>query len=204
MKTILIHASWSSGSSALTGYIHHCGFHACPPFFQPRDPRTPIAFENIHYRNALHAYINIEKLAFSCNSDSEQFENFFKSWYRQQIEIADNLNKEGLVIKHPLQIFALPIIEKFCSPLHIVLTRQEEKIEATRIRRKWPDVFGIKGAKIIYQKIHNRFDDSNDEPFQLSYDEFLSNKRVREKLLQFCDLKADQNKLLEAEKFIRA
>lgn len=45
MKNIVIIASWSSGSTAITGYLDKCGAYSCPPHLNTVDERTPNSYE---------------------------------------------------------------------------------------------------------------------------------------------------------------
>ncbi len=52
-NSIIIVATWSSGSTALAGFLHQCGAYTCPPHQKTNDERTPIAFEPLLYADAL-------------------------------------------------------------------------------------------------------------------------------------------------------
>ena len=47
VKTIVILSSFSSGSTALAGFLERCGAHTCPPHMITSDKRTPLSYENI-------------------------------------------------------------------------------------------------------------------------------------------------------------
>ena len=53
MKTVIIIASWSSGSSAVAGYIDKCGAYSCPPHLNTIDERTPNSYEPLAYKKEL-------------------------------------------------------------------------------------------------------------------------------------------------------
>ena len=142
------------------GFLHHCGAHTCPPHLLSNDKRTPNTFESLAYRNKLHEFITInfpnkETCEFNPSVDCSIFENFFSEWIRNQSEIATNLNKTHIVLKHALQTFALNSLTKFIEPKFIVLERSIEEIERTRVRRNWSAEHGQIGARrfISRQKI---------------------------------------------------
>ena len=152
MKTILILCPWSSGSTAVAGFLDRCGGHTCPPHFSTNDPKTPNPYESLALRNALHNLIDIETPTFEQKGTEAVFEKFFSKWIEEQKTLAQNIGKTFLVLKHPLKIFALHIIEKYIDAKFLVVTRPLEKIEQTRIRRKWPDVYGKKRSNSNLQK----------------------------------------------------
>ena len=53
MKAVVIIASWSSGSTAVTGYLDKCGAYSCPPHLNTIDKRTPNSYESIEYGTEL-------------------------------------------------------------------------------------------------------------------------------------------------------
>ena len=60
MKTILILCPWSSGSTAVAGFLDRCGGHTCPPHFSTNDPKTPNPYESLALSNSLKKLIDIE------------------------------------------------------------------------------------------------------------------------------------------------
>ncbi len=204
-KVIVILASWSSGSTAMTGFFDRCGGHSCPPHFQTNDQRTPTAYENKDYLSALHKFIDTDskKTLFAKKGDIREFLNFFDPWFASQVTISKNIGKEFIILKHPLQIFVLDQIEPNFEPKYIVLTRSLEKIEQTRIRRKWPEVFGKKGASILYNEINTYFEKKEKPFFPIEHESFLKKAELRKELLEFCELEVPTEKLREGEDWLR-
>ena len=204
-KVIVILSSWSSGSTAMTGFFDRCGGHSCPPHFQTNDQRTPTAYENKEYVDALHALIdtNSSDTLFKQRSDINTFSKFFIPWFNAQVTISKNIGKQFLILKHPLQIFVLNLIETHCEPKYIVLTRDFKKIEQTRLRRNWPEIFGEKGASILYEKINTYFEHTKKPFFSIEYETFRKKHEMRRKLLAFCELDISAEKLIEAEDWIK-
>ena len=204
-KVIVILSSWSSGSTAMTGFFDRCGGHSCPPHFQTNDQRTPTAYENINYVDALHKFIDTDSKdsLFAKKGDIKKFLEFFEQWFPSQVTICKNLGKQFLILKHPLQIFVLGEIESYFEPKYIVLTRSFEKIEQTRVRRNWPEVFGKKGASILYKEINTYFEKKEKPFFPIEYESFLKKEQLRKEMLEFCELKIAAEKLKEAEDWLR-
>ena len=138
-------------------------------------------------RNALHEFIDIETPQFQQKSSEEAFEQFFCKWIDEQKHLAKNIGKTFLVLKHPLKIFALHIIERYVDARFLVVRRPFEEIEQTCIRRKWPDVYGQKGASIIYEKIDDYLKDKQNF-LSINYDDFLRKETQREKIMKYFEL----------------
>ena len=204
-KVVVILSSWSSGSTAMTGFFDRCGGHSCPPHFQTNDQRTPTAYENKDYVDALHKFIDTDskESLFTQKGDIKTFLGFFEQWFTSQVKISRNIGKQFLILKHPLQIFVLDQIEPYFEPKYIVLTRSLEKIERTRVRRKWAEVFGKKGASILYDEINTYFKKKQKPFFPIEYEQFLTNENIRKELLAFCELEISAEKLKEGEDWLR-
>ena len=204
-KVIVILSSWSSGSTAMTGFFDRCGGHSCPPHFQTNDQRTPTAYENKDYVDALHKFIDTDsrESLFTQKGDIKKFLGFFDQWFSSQVTISRNIGKQFLILKHPLQIFVLDQIESYFEPKYIVLTRSIEKIEQTRVRRNWPEVFGKKGASILYDEINTYFEKKQKPFFPIEYESFLKKEQLRKEMLEFCELEISAEKLKEADDWLR-
>ena len=205
---ICILAPWSSGSSALAGFLHHCGAHTCPPHLFSNDERTLNTFESLAYRNQLHKLIKIQfqdkdKCSFHPSTERGAFEDFFSEWIQSQSEIATNLNKTHIVLKHALQTFALTSLTKFIKPKFIVLERPVEEIEKTRKRRNWTAEHGKLGAMSIYSETRNYFEQTKAPHFTLSFSEFRKKEKTREALLKFCEMSPHIDQLTNANGFLR-
>ena len=100
MKTVIIIASWSSGSSAVAGYIDKCGAYSCPPHLNTIDERTPNSYEPLAYKKELSNLFN--DLTFEEIGDANDFVSFFESWYEIESQKAKNLGLNHIVLKHPL------------------------------------------------------------------------------------------------------
>ena len=202
-KVIVILSSWSSGSTAMTGFFDRCGGHSCPPHFQTNDQRTPTAYENKDYVDALHKFIDTDSKD-SLFAKKEILKSFriFEQWFPSQVTISRNLGKQFLVLKHPLQIFVLEEIESYFDPKYIVLTRSLEKLNRP--------VFEETGRKYLAKKEHRFFTmksihtlKKNKNLFPIEYESFLKKEQLRKEMLEFCELKIPAEKLKEAEDWLR-
>lgn len=201
MKAILIIATWSSGSSALAGYLERCGAYSCPPHFETSDPRTPNSYEPLKYQEQLASLIDEQSL--SVAGDPKAFKAFFEGWWEEERAKAQSLGHTHIVLKHPLQCLVLPYLDKKLDAQYILLTRSLNKIEATRARRKWPSSFGSAGAKLLYSAAFKFFVEQSRSYLSISFDDFRKDSRARLAMLNYLGIKPMRNELNEAERFVR-
>ena len=190
----------------MTGFFERCGAHSCPPHSWSNDDRTKISFENIFLKTKLETIFSLKKeeTFFEQKSDLQQLIDFFPGWIQTHMQIAAGIGKKALVIKHPLTIFALKEIQPFLTnPRFIILERPLEEIERSRLRRKWPPVYGKEGAAVIYEKITNTTNTLNLSTFKITYSDFRKNENARLKMIQHCKLKVDEKKMQNATNWIR-
>jgi hypothetical protein len=198
---IIIIATWSSGSTALAGFLHQCGAYTCPPHFKTSDARTPIAFEPVLYSDALRKLF--DEFTLTKRGDFEVFRNFFEDFYYKEVSKAQDLGFEAIALKHPLQTLILSYLNNFLKPKFVFVTRPIEKIEATRARRKWHPVYGAQGAKQIYSTAHN-FLISNSCPYlSVPYNTLITDVTARKTLLDFCNLSPTDEMLKNAADFLK-
>ena len=209
MQTIFILCSYSSGSSAITGFLEKCGAHTCPPHYWTRDSQTKVSYENIALKEKLESLFPLDSSPmFQQKGDLQTFSSFFSKWYAMQKVICKGIGKHIISIKHPLTVFVLEqILQTVDNPHFIILTRPLEEIENTRLRRNWTEVYGRKGAQIIYEKISEHMDkiknNSKTPVFEISYHDLCNNEKQRNNLVSFCDFTIDSEKLKTASQFLR-
>ena len=201
MKVILILVSWSSGSTAVSGFFDKCGCYTCPPHFSTNDVRTPNAYEPKEYRDALAECI--DELTLKQVGAYEVFSEFFAEWLPNQMEKAQSGGCEAVVLKHPLQSFLLREISTVCDPINVVVTRPFSKIEATRKRRKWGPVYGMKGAEAIYGRTYSYLHINSQAHLSVPYEKFRESADLRQTLLDFCGLQPSSEKLRQAVNWLK-
>ena len=205
LKTILILASYSSGSSAITGFFDRCGVHSCPPHFWTNDVKTKISYENIRLKKLIEDLVHLEtKPFFQRIGNASEFVKNFSKWYETQKNICGGINKNSMVIKHPLMGFVLEdiahLLQNACL---VILNRPLHEIEASRLRRKWSPVYGKEGAKLIYDKIEYVKNKLNFPYLEISYEQLCNQKKTNEELIKFCDLGTDKRNLKVASDWLR-
>ena len=201
VEPIIIIATWSSGSTALTGFLHHCGAYTCPPHQHTNDERTPHAFEPLPYAKALRHLIN--EFTLKQQGDFHQFHSFFKNYIDSELQKSKELGFETIALKHPLQTFILPYLKRHLNPKFVFVTRPIDQIEATRVRRRWHPIYGALGAKQIYS-VATDFLINNSCPYlSVPYTSLLNDIQMRQALLDFCNLEPNSQMLSDAENFLR-
>jgi len=201
MKTIVIIASWGSGSTAVTGFLDKCGAYSCPPHLHTIDERTPSSYESLAYGKELAKLF--DKYTFKEIGKSEDFVKFFETWWEDECTKAELLGHSSIVIKHPLQTFVLPYLKEKLKPSFVFVTRPFEEIENTRIRRNWHPIMGSDGAKHIYSVAYNFFTLSSCPFISIPFNEFRSDTKIRKKMLDFVDLSPSAKQIKNAEDFLR-
>jgi hypothetical protein len=201
MKAVVIIASWSSGSTAVTGYLDKCGAYSCPPHLNTIDKRTPNSYESIEYGTELAKLF--DKYTFKEIGKSEDFVNFFEAWWAQECSKAEKLDCNSIVLKHPLQTFVLPYLKKKLNPSFIFVTRPFEEIGRTQIRRNWHPIMGEDGAKHIYSVAYNFFTLSSSPFISIPFNAFKTDAELRNKMLDFIGLSPSKKQIQSAESFLR-
>ena len=201
IKILLLISSWGTGSTAVTGYLEKLGAYSCPPHFRTNDPKTPNSYESLELRNLLNEYVN--ELDFKFKKDPKQFEEAFSEWVKIQTSLALEKGHTHLVLKHPLLIFFLPSIYRYCDASAIYITRNIEKVEGTRQRRRWPKSFGKVGALKIHKILYNLSLKMRKPMLQLPFESFTSNIESRLELIRYTRLKPSKAQIARAEKWIK-
>lgn len=200
MKNVIVVATWSSGSTAMTGYLDRCGGYTCPPHVRTSDERTPIAYEPKVYRDSLAELF--DEFTLKRKGDPAVFYSAFDRWYAQEVKKAKAEGCSHIVLKHPLQTFVLPYLDRKLSPYYVFVTRSLEDIEKTRMRRRIHSVYGRQGAKVIYLNAFN-FLVNEAKPFiAVPFSRFRSDKDFRAKILDFVELAPGEDQLNAAEDFL--
>lgn len=200
---ILILSSWSSGSSAVTGYLSNCGAYPCPPLYKTNDPLTPNSFESAQLRDLLLKHFDERTL-------KRKFPGVeFTDEYRAFIEMANKKFQETensrLLLKHPLLIYFLAEIRKIHPIKIVVVTRPLDAIENSMRRRKWEwnPMYGKQGAQLIYNRIYEELHASAQSYLAIAYNEFVRDENMRLALVDYCELDPSTEQIQQANNFLR-
>jgi hypothetical protein len=201
IRTILVLSSYSSGSTAVTGFFEQCGVYACPPFTVTNDPLTPSAKEPVEYRNILVSCRN--EFSLKEQKPNSVFLEFFARWHPIQTAKAQEAGSKAIVLKHPLQAFYLDQIFEVCDPKLVLVHRPFDNIEATRLRRKWHPVYGRAGARVIYNVLYAKLHQISKSCISIPFESFVENSAMQDDLLSFCSINPTPSQLTEARRFLR-
>lgn len=200
-RVIVVLGPWSSGSTAVTGFLARTGGWTCPPHQMTNDPLTPDSHESKAFRDALcHC---IDELTLEPRAPIDQFTYFFRPWIAQQRQQAAAAGQSAVVLKHPLAAFALPQILACCEPSFLVILRPLPEIEASRVRRRWHPVYGQSGAQKIYSAAFSGLIRLGRSFQAISYPQFVAHPDARKQLLHSLGLAPDSAALAQADAWVR-
>ncbi len=200
VNTILVLSSWSTGSTAIAGFLEESGGYIPKPHVETSDLLTPDAREPKAYRDALASCIDESTLKPTKSSDF--FFRFFSEWHPMELKKCSDLGRQAVILKHPLQIFFLNQILQICDPKFVVVTRPLRFIEKTRLRRNWPPIYGEIGAKSIYQHIYNELHNRGKSYLAVPYESFLKNHDIQQSMLSYCSIHSSNEQFQRARHFI--
>lgn len=141
-KVVVVLGPWSSGTSAVAGVVAALGAAAHPPFGRVADPSTPVSFESGSLREIVVGAFNHEDL--TRGSLPTGAISRLGEW----------AGTAALsVAKMPMLCWFVPEMVEAWDACFIVVHRDLAAIEATRVRRDWPDEYGAKGAEVVYPLI---------------------------------------------------
>ena len=201
LPVLCVLGSWSSGTTAVTGYLKNLGAYSCPPHVGTFDPRTPDSMESLEFRNQCAS--TVDEATFSDIGDRQEFGNKLQDWIIEQSHEAVQNKCSHIVLKHPLSAFLISEIHEACDPKWIVVTRSFEKIENTRKRRKWFHYYGVQGASKVYSALFSSLIQIEATYLTLSFSDFLSRSTVREQLTSYSEIAVHEGKKDKAEEWIR-
>lgn len=201
LPVLCVLGTWSSGTTAVTGYLKNLGAYSCPPHVGTNDPRTPDSFESLEFRNRCAA--TVDEATFADIGDRQKFCDELQGWIKQKSHEALQSECSHVVLKHPLSAFLISEIHEACAPKWIVVTRPFDKIEATRRRRNWLPYYGAQGANKVYSTLFSSLIQIEASYFSVSFAEFLSSSATREQLISYSGVITDTDGKARAEKWLR-
>ena len=76
-------------------------------------------------------------------------------------------------------------------------------IESTRVRREWPEMYGAKGATIIFSRMFDAMINMNIPTFVIKYNQLVSApERFTKGMFQFVGIELSEEQLAEASRFV--
>jgi len=201
MKVILVLSSWSSGSTSVAGFLHHAGAWTCPPYVGTSDPRTRNPYEPRAYRDALGELVDHYTL--KKKGSVEDFVAFLEPWMEEEQRKAREAGATRIALKHPLQTFALPLLQQRYDCVHVVVSRPFDAIERSRRRRGWYPVYGKQGARIIYRTLHGALQERGTPYLHVPYASFRSDPDLQQHLLDWVGLDPSPEQRQAAQAWLR-
>jgi hypothetical protein len=205
MKLLLVCGPFGSGTSLVAGLLAKLGAIGFGPFFETNDKRTGNSYELIAFRNLVQTLASEQNLALNPGIDpKESLRNFRDRILNQEFGSYDENTGRPIFLKHPLSALVIPQICEVFDTRLIYVVRSMQDIEATRIRRRWPEHFGIKGAELIYTCMFTALVNYEFPTTILRYPELLAlpMEHVR-RLMDFTGLTSSAGLMQEASEFVR-
>lgn len=191
LPLVLVCGPWSSGTSAMAGFLAKAGLPAPGPYVAVNDPRTPLTFEMLAFRDLLRGLASEQTLQRTRGSAEivQALQAFADGPLRQARLAAGVPAEQPVLLKHALPALLLPELAQVFDLKVIGVLRPLEQIEATRQRRRWGSSFGRAGAQVVYQALFKQLIEGSF-PFRLvRYGDLQVNPaRVLEELAGFCGL----------------
>ena len=204
-KLILVCGPWSSGTSAMAGFLAKAGLYAPGPYFRTNDPRTQDTYEMLAFRNMLNTLASENDLKRRAGPTEAlaALRRFAVGPLAEACERDGFQTGEPIVLKHALPVLILPEIAEIFDLKVIGVLRPLEDIETTRIRRKWHASFGKLGAGVIYSQLLNYLINGST-PFKLvRYTDLLAQPaETLEELAEFCGINVTEDSRAAALAFV--
>jgi hypothetical protein len=191
LKTIFVFGPYGSGTTAVTGVLMRLGGRTSGSLSKTNDPRTPTSLEDMGFKEMLHQLINEDNLSYRPEitelSVLETLNKFRMALWQDSQK--DPENSYPYILKQPMACILVTQIAKVFNPTKIVyVTRPLPDIEKSRIRRKWPEAFGAKGAHYLYQFLMGSVVDFATKPVWIHYSELENHaESVVDKLASLLD-----------------
>jgi hypothetical protein len=206
VRAIFVCGPWGSGTSVVTQFLISLGLVGMPPYLKINDPRTPISYESIAFRNTVLSFA--QEKSFSLFKEKDFILNELLRFREYLVGLAQRssipIDRIPVVLKYPLSCLILEELNEVFDSKFVVVRRSIEEIENGRLRRHWPDYLGAKGAVAAYEKIDSFSKDHKTSVFDLSYRELLIDPVGScQELVGFCGLNVAEQKLVEMAGRIR-
>lgn len=176
-RLILISGAWSSGTSAVAGMTSRLGANGIPPYLLTNDPRTPNSYESQCFSAAVSKCIPISGNVIGRATADVVMEVL--GLFREDLQwLATQRGDPQCAVpfwaKVPTSAFLIEELATLFDLDVVLVKRPLAAIEATRVRRDWPELFGSLGAT----QINNALESKSVAPhvkLSLDYEDILAN-----------------------------
>lgn len=206
-RLILVCGPWSSGTTAVAGMLHKLGLKGMGPFFKTNDERTQNSYESLAFRNAIQSIASEGQVELTVPR-KQALERMVA--FRDQVVAQVYGGESGIegappiFLKFPLSAVAIPEIGKVFQTRMVYVVRSLKDIEATRVRREWPEYLGTMGAQKIYSEMFKALVNLPIPTQLIRYPELLARPRMHAKLLSdWAGIAPDETKIRLATEFVK-
>ena len=204
-RLVLVCGPWSSGTSALAGFLGQAGLAAPGPFFAVNDPRTPATFEMQAFREVLVGLASEQTLEPRVTPAQAlaALREFRDGALADACRAAGVPADQPVMLKHALAVLFLPELAQLFDLQLVGVLRPYEAIEETRRRRKWPAHFGQAGATRVYGHLFKHLVDAQTAYCLVRYTDLMAAPaRVLGHLAGFCRVQLTQQQQQAALAFV--
>jgi hypothetical protein len=210
VKALLICGPWGSGTTAVAGLAAHMGAVGFDPYFHFRtnDPRTPDSYEFAPFRELILRYADeptVSLKPFTPEDMQGDLRTLQQRIERQEFGQYDIRRPGWIILKYPLATLLAPQICEAFETKIVHVMRPLEQIEQSRLRRRWPPIFGSAGAAIIYRHMSDLQNTNSCPMLTIKYPELLASPLDHaRRLARFVGLKPTLAQMKEAVEFVVA
>jgi hypothetical protein len=205
LKTIFVMGAYGSGTTAVTGALMRLGARTYAGLSRTNDPRTPTSLEDLGFKSLLHELIAEDRLSLWPGMSEETILAKLTDFQSRLVE-RDRGDAEGrypYVLKHPMAALIIPQIVKVFQPKLLYVTRPLREIEASRRRRRWPEIMGGMGAARIYSAMMHAVLDFGVRAIWIHYSEVKDNPDAVVSLLsEVLDAPVHQEGMFNAKEWL--
>ena len=192
MKLVLVCGPWSSGTTAVSGMLEHLGLSGIPPYFPTNDKRMRNSYESMAFRDAVTRIASEDTLKMLVDhKEAVAILTQFRDTL-QAAATASGRAEQPIFLKYPLSAMLIPHICRVFDTRLVYVIRPLQDIEATRVRRGWPENFGSAGAQVLYSAMMQIYVNQSFPTLMIRYPELLSApKRHARMLAAWCGIPPD-------------
>lgn len=205
-KLVLVCGPWGSGTSAVTGLLMNLGAIGIGPYFQTYDPRTPISYESIPFKEVIDQHVSGPTLTPLPDAQGAVHSGLLE--LRRRIEAQEfgpyNVDQPNyVVLKNQAAVLFLPQLCDVFDTKLIYVMRPLKEIEQTRLRRFWPPLTGALGAALIYRHMADALPRYSSRTMILAYNGLLESPvSYIQDIVRFLNFDPGQQNIDQAVEFI--
>lgn len=204
-RLILVCGPWSSGTSALAGFLGRAGLIVPGPYVVVNDARTPATFEMQAFRQVLRGLASEQTLVrrVAPAQALAALRDFRDGALAEACRAAGLQDDQPVLLKHALAVLFLPELAQLFDLQLVGVLRPYEAIEETRRRRQWPAIFGQAGATRLYSEMFKYLVDAATPYCLVRYADLMADPSgVLTQLASFCRIQVSVSEQQAAIAFV--